>query len=343
MVLVTGATGFLGSHLLMELLNRDQFLVVRALFRSQESIQNTAQFFAYYSKSAYINRIEWVEADILEIPTLAAAFVGITHVYHCAALVSFDPADEEKLRKTNIEGTANVVNFCLDFKIKKLLFVSSIAALGDVLPHETVITENTEWNPEISHSDYAISKFGAEMEVWRAQQEGLDVLVINPGVILGVVTNKANWNHGSAAIFATIAKSNRFYTKGTTGFVGVSDVVSVMIHLMQSDIINEKYIVVAENIDYKKFVNIIAFNMKQNSASLHAKKWLTELAWRTDWIAANIFGRKRTLSKTLAKSLHSNDFYDNSKIKNQINFQFEFISNCIQEVAVAYFKQHGNF
>ena len=163
MVLVTGATGFLGSHLLMELLNRDQFLVVRALFRSQESIQNTAQFFAYYSKSTYINRIEWVEADILEIPTLAAAFVGITHVYHCAALVSFDPADEEKLRKTNIEGTFNLLNACVKNGIKKFVYTSTTSIYGKSM----VDDEKAVWVDESLFPDprdiYDITKLTAEL------------------------------------------------------------------------------------------------------------------------------------------------------------------------------------
>lgn len=336
MILITGATGFLGSHLLMTLLDQDEFVVVRALFRDQQSIRKTAQFFDYFGKSSKFNRVEWIKADILDIPTLAAAFTGITHVYHCAALVSFDPSDEEKLRKTNIEGTTNVVNFCLDFNVKKFLYVSSIAALGDLLPNEKVILETSEWNPEISHSDYAISKFGAEMEVWRAQQEGLDVVVINPGVILGVVTNDDDWNRGTASIFGKIAKSNRFYTKGVTGFVGVADVVSIMIQLMQSHIKNEKYIVVAENLAYQQFVNLVAVNINQKSATQYARKWMTALAWRADWIAARIFNQKRILSKTLSQSLHSGDIYDNSKIKNALGFEFKSVESVVAQVAKAY-------
>ena len=340
MILVTGATGFLGSHLLMKLLDQNANARIRAMYRKQENLEKTKLFFDHFHKPQLFSQIVWIQSDILEIPTLANAFDGVDFVYHCAALVSFDPADEDNLRKTNIEGTANVVNFCLDFNIKKLLYVSSIAALGDLLPHETIISETTEWNPEIAHSDYAISKFGAEMEVWRAQQEGLDVLIINPGVIFGTVTHKEQWHTGSAQIFSTVAASNQFYTKGTTGFVCLSDVVSIMVQLMQSDIKNEKYVVVAENINYQQLTNSISKNLKKKPAKIYAQKWITHLAWRIDWIAANIFNQKRTLSKSLAKSLHANDVYDNSKIVQTLQYDFRPLDDCISEIAAAYLASH---
>jgi nucleoside-diphosphate-sugar epimerase len=343
MILVTGATGFLGSHLLINLLDQNKSESIRGLFRSQNSINKTKQFFEFHGKSHDYQRIDWVLADILDIPALTIAFKNIEYVYHCAALISFDPSDEEKLRKINIEGTANIVNLSLDFNVKKLLYVSSIAALGDLLAHENIVTETTEWNPEIPHSDYAISKFGGEIEVWRAQQEGLDVLVINPGVILGAAINNEDWNRGSATIFATIAKSNRFYTNGTTGFIEVSDVLSIMIQLMQSDIKNEKFILVAENITYRKFADLICEGIKQKPSSIYARKWITQIAWRVDWIAANVFKRNRILSKSLAQSLHSDDVYDNSKIKKTLNFEFKSIESCVVEIGDAYLRQQKTY
>ena len=183
MILVTGATGLVGSHLLLHLLQNGE--EVRALYRNQENIQKTKALFQWKNQSDLFEKINWFQGCITEIPSLEIAFQDIDYVYHCAAVISFNPNDEEILRKANIEGTANIVNFCLAKNIKKLCYVSSIAALGDLQEHENIITEETEWNPEKPHSDYAITKYGAEMEVWRGQEEGLDSIVVNPGVILG--------------------------------------------------------------------------------------------------------------------------------------------------------------
>lgn len=339
MILVTGATGFLGSRLLIKLLDSNK-IKVRALYRNQKNVSKIEQFFAAHQKLGIFHRIEWIQADINDVPALSVAFENVTLVYHCAAMVSFDPADEAKLRKINIEGTANVVNLCLDFKVEKMLYVSSIAALGDLLPGENLITENTEWNPEISHSDYAISKFGGEIEVWRAQQEGLHVVVVNPGVIIGEVISADDWKTGSPSIFSTIAKSNAFYTNGTTGFISIQDVVSIMIQVMESNIKNEKFILVAENLSYRRLANSICVSISQKPARIEAKKWMTEIAWRLDWVSAKIFSSKRILTKLLAKSLHSTDVYDNRKIKNVLNYKFESIEAVIAEIGVSYQLHH---
>ncbi len=171
MILVTGATGLLGSHLVLHLIENGA--KVRAIYRSPDSLEKTKSLFKGYQKENLFDKIEWVEADITEIPALELAFKKIRQVYHCAALISFDPAEENQLRKINIEGTANIVNFSIAYQIEKLCYVSSIAALGDLKEFENTVTEDTEWNPEKHHSDYAISKFGAEMEIWRGQQEGI--------------------------------------------------------------------------------------------------------------------------------------------------------------------------
>ena len=206
MILVTGATGLVGSHLLVQLLQENE--AVKALYRSKEQIEKVKNVFAFKNQTVLFDKINWVKGDITDIPTLEIAFEHVTHVYHCAALISFDPSDEAALRKINIEGTANVVNCCIAFGIKKLCHVSSIAALGSPKDHEVTINEQSEWNPEELHSDYAITKYGAEMEVWRGQQEGLKVLIVNPGVIFG----PCFWNQGSGAFFTTVKKGIPFFT-----------------------------------------------------------------------------------------------------------------------------------
>ncbi len=334
MILITGATGFLGTHLMMALSKLDGNMGIKAMFRDEVARLQTQMFFEKHGQKTLFDKINWVFADILDVTTLVDAFENVKQVFHCAGFVSFDPSDEEKLRKINIEGTANIVNFCLDFKIEKLCFVSSIAALGDLLPHQKTINETTDWNPEIAHSDYAISKFGAEMEVWRGQQEGLNVLVVNPGVILGAAISKKGWQSGSTAILFNINKGLPFYTKGVTGFVGVDDVVKIMIVLMDSEIVNEKFILVAENVSYKDICFMIANFLKVNQPKRKAKKWMTAVAWRLDWVKSKIFNKPRILSKAMAKSLHRKDFYDNSKIKKALNYEFCSVASVSEQVAI---------
>jgi nucleoside-diphosphate-sugar epimerase len=286
------------------------------------------------------DKIIWKKADILDIPSLEVAFQNIEFVYHCAAMVSFDPNDEDQMRKINIEGTANVVNCCLAFDVKKLCHVSSIAALGDLAPHETVVDEESEWNPEMEHSDYAISKFGSEMEVWRGQQEGLKVVVVNPGVILGI-TIFGSWHVGSGKVFETVADGLKFYTNGMTGFVAVNDVVKAMKLLMESEISSQKFILVSENWTYQHLTKTIAKKLNIAPPKFGVEKWQTNIFWRIDWLISKMLFKNRILSKAMSSSLHSKDFYDNSKIKKAIGFEFEPLEKTIGETAVFYLNQHS--
>lgn len=330
MVLVTGATGLVGSHLVLHLLeNGDD---VSAIYRSEKSIEKTKSLFELYQKEELFAKINWIQADINDIPSLEIAFQNIEYVYHCAAFISFEPTDEEKIRKINIEGTANIVNFCLAKNVKKLCYVSSIAALGDLPEHEKIITEETDWNPEKPHSDYAISKYGAEMEIWRGQQEGLEVVVVNPGVIFGI----GDWNQGSGKIFTTVAKEYKYYTKGSTGFIAITDVVEIMSLLMKSAISGERYVLVAENIIFQDLIDTIAESLKVKKPTAYAKKWMTEIAWRLDWFRAYLFFSKRKLSKAVARSLHSTDLYSNKKIMQELGFEFTPIKPFIKEIARYY-------
>jgi nucleoside-diphosphate-sugar epimerase len=330
MILVTGATGFVGSHLLLQLLESKER--VCAIYRNSASISKTKALFQLYKKENLFKKITWVQADITDVPSLELAFKNVDYVYHCAALVSFDPKDEEVLRKVNIEGTANVVNFCLAYNVKKLCHVSSIAALGDLLPHESITDETKEWNPEKQHSDYAISKYGAEMEVWRGQQEGLDVVIVNPGVILG----PGFWKEGSGKIVSQLSNGTMFYTKGSTGFVAVQDVASIMVQLMKENFKGERYVIVAENRIYRDVLDTFSNYFHTKKPSIYAKKRMTNMLYRMDWLLANLFFLKRRLPKTIAKSLHDKEVYANDKIKKELHFEFRSIDDCILETVIFY-------
>ena len=335
MILVTGATGLVGSNLLLKLLQSE--LQVRAIYRNLKSLSKTKALFAASNAVDLFLNIDWVEADLNDVTKLEKAFNNVTLVYHCAALISFDPKDEIKLRKINIEGTANIVNFCVEKNIKKLCFVSSIAALGQLALHENQITETTEWNPYKQNSDYAISKYGAEMEVWRGHQEGLKVIIINPGVIFGT----GFFNEGSNVFFSKVKKGILFYTNGSTGFVGVKDVVEVLIALMNSEISGERFIVIAENRTYKSIFETIAHFVKAKKPMYAATPFLTNLYWRFDWIKSFLFQQKRSFSKYNSISAHTTDLISNKKLVDAINYNFENMDTCIAEVATNFNQTHN--
>lgn len=329
MILVTGSTGLVGSHLLLQLASGGHKL--RALYRTETNIAKTRALFDHYNKANLFTSIEWVKGDITDIPSLEDAIAGAEYVYHAAALISFDPADEQKLHKINIEGTANVVNCALAFGIKKLCYVSSVAALGDTKPGEKVISEETDWNPEKNHGDYALTKHGAEMEVWRALQEGLDVVVVNPGIIFGY----GFWKQGSGKIFSSINKGQQFYTKGTCGIVAVEDVISVMTSLMESSASGERYTLVAENISVEALFNTIADGMNKPRPYLYATPLMTSFAWRADWLISKLLSRPRTFTRSMARSSHTTDVFDNTKIREYLNYSFvdmkEYLQRLTQE------------
>jgi nucleoside-diphosphate-sugar epimerase len=326
MVLVTGGTGLVGAHLLIHLLEKGEN--VRAIYRDFDSTHKTKALFSLYKKESLYQSIEWIQSDILDIPSLEIAFKDIRQVYHCAALISFDPKDEEIIRKTNIEGTANIVNFCLNYNIKKMCYVSSIAALGDLAAQETIITEETEWNPEKPHSDYAISKYGAEMEVWRGLQEGLEIVIINPGVIIG----PGFWEQGSGQLFTKVKNGLSFYTKGSTGFVAVSDVVTMTYLLMNSAIQGERFTLISQNIIFQDLLYTIADALKVQRPKYHTNPRIMNFLWKLDWLASVFFGQKRRLSKATAKSSYSNDLYSNDKIKNALNLSFTDVHHYSKEI-----------
>ena len=332
MILVTGATGLVGAHLLLKLSEDDS--KIRAIYRNSKQIEKTKVLFDQNAKTHLFSKIEWKKADILDISSLEIAFQNIEFVYHCAAKISFSPNDEKALRKVNIEGTANIVNFCIDKKVKKLCHVSSIAALGNLAQNETVITETTEWNPEKLHSDYGISKYGAEMEVWRGFQEGLEVVIVNPGIIFGT----GFWNQGSGKFFTTIKKGISFYTNGSTGYVCVKDVVTIMEKLMKSEISGERFIVISENRTYKNIIYTIADKINAKKPIIEATSWLLNAAWRMDWLLSKIIRTDRKISKHAAQSLLNNDIIDNSKIKQTLNYEFCEIDKCLDEVTIDFKK-----
>ncbi|MGY0408480.1 MAG: NAD-dependent epimerase/dehydratase family protein [Polaribacter sp.] len=326
MILVTGGTGLVGAHLLYHLVKNDE--KIRAIYRSIEKIEAVKKVFSYYSDDlSLISKIEWFKADITDVPAMIPSFIGVEKVYHCAAFISFHPKDYRKMRKVNIYGTAILVNLAIDTKIAKFCFVGSIASVGNSLNGE-LITEENEWNKEADNSGYSITKYGAEMEVWRASQEGVNVVIVNPGVILG----SGFFTSGSGKLFNQVYNGFTYYTKGITGFVGVKDVVKAMVLLMNSDVKNERFILVSENKSFKEILFLIADAFGKKRPSKKVKSWQTAIIWRFSWFLSKITGKEPLLGKYAARSAYHISTYSSEKIQKTIGFQFEKITTVITTI-----------
>lgn len=317
MVLVTGATGFLGAE------------VGRQLFLSgKNSIRCTKRATSVIPKILlpYSKQINWVDADLLQIDALNEALNGITEVYHCAALVSFDPSLKKKLIKNNVEGTANLVNLCTEKGIR-LVHVSSIAAIGEGKPGE-LINENHHLEETPKDNSYAMSKYESEMEVWRGMAEGLDAVIVNPSLIIGKNAGK----EGTGQIFETVRKGLKFYTSGSCGLVDVEDVAKAMILLMESKISNERFILNAENWRYKLLFKEIASCFGVKPPSIETKPWMLELAWRASAVGTLFTGKRMGVDKITAQSASRIQDYDNFKIKKAIGFEFKPVKQSVKEI-----------
>lgn len=334
MILVTGGTGLVGSHLLHQLsLEND---AIKAIHRKNSNLVAVKNVFSYYTADyeSLFQKIEWIEADITDIVSLEEAFKNVTEVYHAAALVSFNSKDYQAMLEINIEGTSNIVNFCISNEIKKLCFVSSIATIEKSVTNK-FMSEADEWNMEKASYGYAITKYGAEMEVWRASQEGVPVVIVNPGVILGA----GFWHQGSGALFSKINSGFPFYSEGVTGFVSVNDVAKAMLMLMKSDIVNERYILVSENTSFKNIFYQIARNLGKNPPSIKVTKLMSAIGWRIEKLKSVFTNKQPTLTKHAAKSIHEKRHYSSEKILKTLNFNFEPISETIKNVCELYKKQ----
>tara|TARA_B100001146_G_scaffold225178_1_gene247262 strand:- start:2496 stop:3515 length:1020 start_codon:yes stop_codon:yes gene_type:complete len=331
MILVTGATGLVGSHLLYHLLTEET--TVLALFREGSDLEQVRQVFQYYTSEAdaFFDRIEWRQADITDVPALEAAFQNVTQVYHCAALISFDPKDYNRLKKVNVEGTANVVNLCLSHHIQKLCYVSSIATLGTAVKG-AAISEETHWNPEGENSVYAIAKYGAEMEVWRGSQEGLQVVIVNPGVIIG----EGHWDSASAAVIKTGMRGIPIYTSGGLALVDVQDVVRCMIALMKSTVSQERFILVGENISYKNLLETMAAMVGKKPPRKFIAQWKMQLISKVEGVLSFIFRWKRKLPPATVRSMYTLHLYDASKIQRLLGVQFTPIEKSLQRIVSRY-------
>ena len=333
MILVTGGTGIVGAHLLLKCVEQNTKVV--ATYRREESLKKIKTLFENQSPNhlKHFKTIEWIKAPLNDLTLLNNAFKNIDYVYHCAAKVTLADSRIEKLMKSNVEGTANIVNTSIKHKIKKLVYVSSIAAIG---AEKNIITvdEDSSWNSDQNHTAYAYSKYGAELEVWRGSQEGLNVVIVNPGVILAGEL----WGRSTATLFRDVANGMRFYPTGSAAVVTVEDVVNVLIKLMKSDILNERFIIVAKNISQKELLSKIATSIGIKPPNIPLKKWFLYSVFLFEKIFKLIGIRKNFLSIALIETLTSNQKYKGSKICGAINFHYSNIDETIKRIGTSFIR-----
>ncbi len=314
MIFVTGGSGLLGQQLLKKLVHENE--QVKALYR-----KNIPQFEGS-------DKVDWVEGDIVDINFLEEVLEGVQYVYHCAGLVSFNPKDKEQLFKVNVEGTANVVNACLTSSVSKLLFVSSVAALGRIRKDEQV-NETMQWTEETSNSTYGKTKYLAEMEVWRGIAEGLDAVIVNPVIILG----GSSWESGSTAIFKSVYNEFPWYTDGVSGFVDVDDVASAMLLLMNSNVSAQRYILSADNISYKTLFDSIADAFGKKKPNKKVTPFMAALVWRIEAFKAMFSGKKPLLTKETAATAQAKVYFDNTKLLKQFpEFKYKSLNASVQRI-----------
>ena len=325
MILVTGATGLVGAHLCLNLLKKNKPVV--ALYRREKKKVALEEFFKSKGASPLFKKIQWRQADLCDLPALTTAFKDITQVYHCAAYISMAYYKIDQLQEVNQQGTTYIANLCIENKIKKLVYVSSIAALGS----QTItasINEDTPWNPTIEKTPYAYSKYGAELEIWRASQEGIPVAIVNPGVILGVGMPR----NPLAQLVQQIKKGLSFYPTGQTGYVAVEDVVEVMEILMNSSIQNERFILVAENWSYQKMTQFVAHKMGKKAPKKALRTSYLKIAWLFESIVSGLGLKKKFLTKALIKSLADTKEIDGSKVEKNLSFSYRKIDPYLDSI-----------
>jgi nucleoside-diphosphate-sugar epimerase len=328
MILVTGGTGFLGAYIIKNLVKKGY--PVRAIRRENSRMP-------FFIPASILQKVEWVEGDVLDVMSLEDAMDGVDAVIHSAAKVSFLPGEKEEMLKVNIEGTANVVNMALDKNIRRLIHISSVAALGRTTIGETV-TEDRQWQDSQMNTNYAISKYRSELEVWRGMAEGLEAAILNPSTIIGY----GDWNTSSCALFKSIYKEFPYYSNGINGFVYVEDVAEVTVQLLETAITRERFIVNGDNWSFRQLFNSIADGFNKKHPHRNATPLMAAIAWRLDKLKSILTGKRSILSKESARIAQTKTYFDNRKIQSFLpGFSFTGLDEAIKSSCLKYISHLG--
>ncbi len=336
-ILVTGATGLVGAATVVQLLEAGK--KVRAFCRRPQRAQTHPLLQHVWNH----DHLEWFQGDITELDDLEKAFDGVYHVIHAAAVVSYWPPKSAEMFRINIEGTANVVNLCSSMGIEKLVHISSIASLGKVPflgadpDRPSLVDESFPWDPSAEVSDYSISKFKSEMEVWRGQEEGISTLILNPGVIVG----PGFWNDSSARLFQTVFRGLKFYSPGMTGYVSVWDVARAAVWGIETSISGERFVLVSENRSFNDFFQSVAQSMNVSPPSWCPPRWLSELAWRLIEWKSKISKSEPMITQSTVRSAYSVVQYNGSKFTRMSGIAYEPLESAIQQTGQIFLNELG--
>lgn len=325
-IFVTGGTGFLGSYLIRHLL-AEGYTDVTALRRKGSNMDLTLDF---------QNRIQWVEGDLNDPQSLEEGIQGKKWVFHVAALVSFQSRDRKKLHEANTKGTAAIVNACLDTGVEKLLHVSSIAAVGRTKPVQTLNEKNIiQTSPY--NSEYGLSKFWSEQEVWRGIAEGLNAAIINPSVILGA----GRWYEGSGQFFDTLHKGFRFIPSGKISLVDVRDLARMLLQLAKSDISGERFIASAGEMYFRDFFQAIAQELDVPAPRYRISPFMGEMAWRLAGVQSLLTGKAPQITKENIRQAALEYVFENKKSRDMLGFEYTPLAQTIAETSAAYLRSEG--
>jgi nucleoside-diphosphate-sugar epimerase len=330
MILVTGGTGLLGSHLLLELVREHEEVV--ALKRPSSDLEEVKHVFSYYSGEAseLYKLIDWVDVDLLSYAEVERVMIDIDQVYHCAAMVSFQPRERKRMIDFNTRSTANIVNACLETSVDKLLHVSSSSAIGKA-PAGSPAKESMIWARNKSSTGYSVSKFRSEMEVWRGIEEGLKAVIVNPTIIMG----PGFWSRGSSSMFSRVAGGLKYAAPGVTGYVGVQDVVSAMTRLMASEVSGERFIVSSGDHSYREIFEMIASSLGIHRKMKTVKPYTLRLLSRLDSVTGFLTG-KRSITSEQVKAAFNEVHFSNEKIHEAIGMEFTPVETVIEHIAGNY-------
>ena len=317
---------------------------VKALRRKNSNIKEVKKTFENYSdlSDELFKKVEWVEGDILDIFSLESILKDVEIIYHCAAFVSFDKKQRKEVLQNNVEGTANLVNAALKCGVKRFLHVSSIATLGKY-NEESPITESSVWIPSVKNTAYAEGKFFSEMEVWRGMAEGLDVVVVNPSVIIG----PGNWEKGSCKFFPLVYRGLWFYTTGVTGYVDVRDVARAIIILTENKNFdnsrNQKFLLSAQNLEFGVFFRMVADGLQKPGPTIKVSRLFLHLVRPMVALGLWLSGRENMVTKDTISSATGKKYYDGSKITKLFDFEYRPIHAAVQHTAAIYLKEQSKY
>lgn len=335
LTLLTGSTGLVGGHMLVHLHQAGK--KIRCLVRSTSSLDQLKLICSYYNLSfdELKNSVEWVVGNTLDFVGLNELMENVAEVYHCAAVVSFNTKNRIEVLQTNVQGTSNMVDAALKVGVKKFCFISSIAALG-VTPDYSTISEDTPRKNEDPSSTYSESKFRSELEVWRGISEGLNAVIVNPGVVLG----PGSPDKGSLLLFQTGRKGMPFYTKATTGYVDVRDVCQISIELMNKELFNQRYILVSENAHNGTIFSLIANEFGKKPPQILAGKALLNAGALISTITGWLTGTTPQLTNDTIRSVLIPRSYSNDRVRAALNYSFIPLADTIHETSD--FLKHHN-